>query len=94
MYGLVIYSVQYRYYHTEPYTYFLVGMTQKEAIESKKAIYVTLLDVSKAFDVVDHDILLEELYKSGIGGDLWLTFKQSSQPCERHQMEWLYFQQF
>ena len=47
-----------------------------EALETKKPIYVTLLDVSKAFDVVDHGILFDELYEAGVDGDLWLTFRQ------------------
>ena len=54
----------------------LVTEAVNEAIDTKQPIYVTLLDVSKAFDVVDHTILLDELYDSGIQGKLWLVFKQ------------------
>ncbi len=54
----------------------LVTEAITEAAEQKKPIYVTLLDVSKAFDVVDHGILFDELYETGVEGDLWLTFKQ------------------
>ena len=54
----------------------LVTESINEAKENKKPVYVTLLDVSKAFDVVDHSILLEELYLAGVSGNLWLTFKQ------------------
>ena len=54
----------------------LVTESINEAKENKKPMYVTLLDVSKAFDVVNHTILLEELYHAGVSGNLWLTFRQ------------------
>lgn len=54
----------------------LVTESIAEATELKKPLYVTLLDVSKAFDVVDHEILFDELYEAGVDGDLWLMFRQ------------------
>jgi len=54
----------------------LVTESINEAKDKKEPIYVTLLDVSKAFDVVDHEILMEELFHAGIEGDMWLLFKE------------------
>ncbi len=45
--------------------------TMAEARDTKQDLYVTTLDASKAFDVVDHGKLKVKLYSSGIGGQLW-----------------------
>lgn len=54
----------------------LITESIAEAYDTKKDLYITFLDASKAFDVVDHAILMDELYHMGIKGDLWLTLKQ------------------
>ncbi len=46
-----------------------------EAIEQKKPLYITFLDVKNAFDVVWHDSLLRKLYLDGIQGGLWMGIK-------------------
>ncbi len=45
------------------------------AKKQKKPLYVTLLDVKTAFDVVWHESLLKKLHQSGIDGDLWIAIK-------------------
>ena len=41
-----------------------------EACNIKKPLFVATLHVQKAFDVVDHEMLLRKLYLDGIqGGD-------------------------
>ena len=40
-----------------------------ESKHEKKPIYIAALDVQKAFDVVDHQVLLHKLYFDGIAGD-------------------------
>ena len=42
----------------------------------KKPLYIAALDVQKAFDVVDHDSILQKLYLDGISGDDWLFMKE------------------
>jgi hypothetical protein len=37
-------------------------------------LFLTFMDASKAFDVVDHDCALNHLYNQGIRGDLWTLF--------------------
>ena len=41
----------------------------------KKPLFVTTLDVQKAFDVVDHEMLLRKLYLDGIQGGDWVLLK-------------------
>ena len=46
-----------------------------EAKKSRKALVVPTLDIQKAFDVVDHDLLLRRLYFDGITSADWLLQK-------------------
>ncbi len=38
-------------------------------------IYLATLDAQKAFDVVDHVVLLDKLYSQNIHPDIWLIVK-------------------
>ena len=44
-------------------------------LNSGKILIGVFLDLKKAFDTVDHCILLDKLYKYGIRGTLWDWFK-------------------
>ena len=46
-----------------------------EAIESGSQLFITMLDVKTAFDVVWHDSLLRKIYIDGIQGGLWLNIR-------------------
>jgi hypothetical protein len=39
--------------------------------DTKTTMYLTFMDASKAFDVVDHDCIMNHLYDQGITGELW-----------------------
>ena len=54
---------------------FIVTECQIEAKLSKRPMYLTTLDTQKAFDVVNHDILLHKLYTDGIQGKDWLLIQ-------------------
>ena len=43
-----------------------------EAKDRRDQLYVATLDVQKAFDVVNHELLLRKLYLDGIRGNDWL----------------------
>ena len=45
-----------------------------EATDSRDPLYITLLDTSKAFDVVDHEGMLNALHQHGISGQMWRLF--------------------
>lgn len=52
----------------------LLTETMAHYKDLKMPLYLTFMDASKAFDVVDHDSALNHLYNQGIKGDLWLLF--------------------
>ena len=43
-----------------------------EAKNRKETLFVSTLDVQKAFDVVNHELLLRKLYLDGIRGNDWV----------------------
>ena len=43
----------------------------------KQHLYLATLDTQKAFDVVDHTILLNKLYDEGINHKLWLIVQDA-----------------
>lgn len=45
-----------------------------EAKDKKEEIMITLMDTSKAFDVVSHKGMLNALHQQGIAGNLWKLF--------------------
>jgi hypothetical protein len=46
-----------------------------EAKDMEKPLYVTMLDASKAFDVVDHDALMQALHLHRVQDENWLLMK-------------------
>ena len=54
------------------------------SLDRNKAVIATFLDLSKAFDTVDHTILLQKLYKYGIKGlahDLFKSYLSNRKKC-------------
>jgi hypothetical protein len=50
----------------------LISEAVAEANDQNKPLYLTLMDASKAFDIVDHSSMLNHLYKQGVEGKIWL----------------------
>lgn len=54
----------------------LLGLWRvSEALEKEEPLGLTLLDLSKAFDIVSHAILQEKLKNYGVGGVVLSTLK-------------------
>ena len=45
-----------------------------EAADPKEPLYITFLDASKAFDVVNHKGMLNALHQQGITNQLWKLY--------------------
>ena len=55
-------------------TALILTETIAEAFDAKKPMYVTMMDASKAFDVVWHTSLLNKLHDIGVDSNLWLLY--------------------
>eukprot|EP00117_Sycon_ciliatum_P050677 scpid65799/ scgid35743/ RNA-directed DNA polymerase from mobile element jockey; Reverse transcriptase len=53
------------------------------SLEERNVVGVLFLDMSKAFDRIRHDTLLDDLFRCGIGGTALSWF--ASYLCDRHQ---------
>jgi len=60
-------STNYALYETTQYIY--------ENLDNKQHVFGIFLDIKKAFDSVDHNILLDKLYHCGIRGVAYRLFK-------------------
>jgi hypothetical protein len=56
------------------YAALVVTEMLSDAKDDQRDLFITFMDTSKAFDVVDHKGMLNSLYKQGIQGPLWTLF--------------------
>ena len=54
----------------------ILSEAEVDARMRKSPLYIATLDTQKAFDVVDHTILLNKLYEEGINRKLWLIVRE------------------
>ena len=54
---------------------FIITQAIEHYKDQRKDLYLITLDAQKAFDKVNHDILLNKLYHDGIIGHMWLLLK-------------------
>jgi hypothetical protein len=54
----------------------LVTEALNECKDEKGPLHLTILDATKAFDVVDHRALFRKLFSDGVTGDLLLLLKE------------------
>ena len=56
-------------------TAFIVTQTTNHYREMSYELFIITLDVQKAFDKVNHELLFNKLYHDGIQGDLWILLR-------------------
>ena len=73
----ILYDKQFgfRRYHSTSHAIITLVDKVSKALDSGKFVVGVFLDLKKAFDTVDHGILLNKLYALGIRGDLHKWFK-------------------
>ena len=88
----VLYEFQYgfREKHSVLHALLDVNVFALDAIQSKQQTALLLMDVSKAFDTVSHNILLQKLYHYGIRGiaykllESYLSFRNQFASVQNH----------
>ena len=73
----IVYKYQFRYRKSHSTNHAIISLVEKvnNALDSGKISIGVFLDLRKAFDTVDHCILLDKLYKYGIRETPWNWFK-------------------
>ena len=54
----------------------ILSEAEADAKMRKQTLFIATLDTQKAFDVVDHTILLNKLYEEGINQKIWLIIRE------------------
>ena len=73
----ILYKYQFGFRKLHSTNHAIISLVEKvnNALDSGKILIGVFLDLKKAFDTVDHCILLDKLYKYGIRGTLWDCLK-------------------
>ncbi len=73
----VIYKQQFGFRPKHSTTHALINITERirRALDNSKFACGVFIDLQKAFDTVNHDILLQKLHKYGIRGQIYQWFK-------------------
>ena len=73
----ILYKYQFGFRKSHSTIHAIISLVEKvnKAMDSGKISIGVFLDLRKAFDTVDHCILLDKLYKYGIRGIPWNWFK-------------------
>ena len=73
----ILYKYQFGFRKSHSTNHAIISLVEKvnNAMDSGKISIGVFLDLRKAFDTVDHCILLDKLYKCGIRGTPWNWFK-------------------
>ena len=73
----IVYTYQFGFDKSHSTNHAIISLVEKvnNAMDSGKISIGVFLDLRKAFDTVDHCILLDKLYKYGIRGTPWNWFK-------------------
>ena len=73
----ILYKYQFGFRKSHSTNHAIISLVEKvnNAMDSGKISSGVFLDLRKAFDTVDHCILLDKLYKYGIRGTPWNWFK-------------------
>ena len=73
----IVYKYQFGFRKSHSTNHAIISLVEKvnNAMDSGKISICVFLDLRKAFDTVDHCIILNKLYKYGIRGTPWNWFK-------------------
>ena len=73
----IVYKYQFGFRKSHSTNHAIISLVEKvnNAMDSGKFSIDVFLDLRKAFNTVDHCILLDKLYKYGIRGTPWNLFK-------------------
>jgi len=81
-----IYQSAYRAHHSAETALVRIHNDIAQSIDSRRSVLFVLLDLSAAFDTINHNTLLRRLSGYGLSGDVlaWLTSYLCSQTCVVH----------
>ena len=70
-----VYQSAYRPQHSAESALLRIHNDVAQSIDSRRSVRLVLLDLTAAFDTIDHNILMRRLYGYGLCGDVhaWLT---------------------
>ena len=90
----ILYKYQFGFPKSHSTNHAIISLVEKvnNAMDSGKISIGVFLDLRKAFDTVDHCILLDKLYKYGIRGTLWSWFKSYLENRKQYVCLILYLQ--